>query len=173
MYSSHFRPPIKYITSKQLSNLFETQSENASAKIAIIVQQKDVEGYELRNRKKTNWHQLPQYTVHVFQTAFGLSANNFFFDVINKATQQLKPAGIIDRIIEQCYPFKRTLLAEKNWKVLKLNDLIFGFVIWMGWCMVCTGVFFGECVFKNLRGKRIVKKKIVKLKYAKIHPTEL
>jgi hypothetical protein len=54
---------------------------------------------------------------------------------------------------------------------LSLSDLSFGFVIWLVTCAVAVVVFIGEIVTKFIE-KFEKPKKLVKVKFAKVHPLE-
>lgn len=152
--SSISRPKINYVTGYEFYKIFNSQSQNASAKIALIIIEENLKGFDLVFKKPSKWYKIPNFSILVSQIGFGLSTNNYFFNNIDKLTQHLTSAGILRRFIDQCFPMKRQFTIEKKWKVLIMEDLNFGFVIWFVSCAACIATLVAE-VFVYLTIKQI------------------
>ncbi|CAG9810963.1 unnamed protein product [Chironomus riparius] len=156
----------------QYSELFLTQSKNASAKIALIAQELgltmiSVGGHNIK------WHKLPNYSIYVSQSGFGFAPNNFFYRIIDETVERLVSGGIMNRMVDMCLPLMRSQLMPKTAFVLKVENLEFGFVIWMGCCGLCVACFLSESiiwnVWKFMRYYR-TQKEPIKIKFEKIYP---
>ncbi|CAG9810966.1 unnamed protein product [Chironomus riparius] len=165
-------PQIHFHTDEENYKMFMTQSKNASAKIAMIAQELTHKMFE-HYGYNIKWHKLPNYCISVSQSGFAFLQNNFFFRIVDETVQRLTSAGIINRLIEQCYPLKGNRFEAKAPSVLKIEDLDFGFVIWIGCCAACVACFVAESLFwmicnilKDLKDKSTTNK----LKFAKVSP---
>lgn len=121
-----------------------TQSRNASAKIAVLVQSTALDNLESKRGIKYNWYMLPDVYFHQSVTGIFIKRNNFFYQVINKVLQRWVSTGIIDHMIKNVFKPKRKFIKEKEWDVLTLENLRFGFVIWLGTCCVSIIAFILE-----------------------------
>lgn len=124
-------------------------------------------------RDNIKWHRLPNYSLIVGQSGFAFRANNFFFRIVDETVQRLTSAGILNLMIERCFPAKKSEIDVKEPFVLKMEDLNFGFIIWFGCCGLCGASFVTEKLFwyfcwiiKFMKAK----KKLKKIKFMKIHP---
>ncbi|KAL7015543.1 hypothetical protein ACKWTF_016509 [Chironomus riparius] len=113
------------------------------------------------------WHKIPDYTFQVTQTGFVIAANNFMFQIFNQITQRLTSTGLMNHMVQKCFNFQKNESELRKWSILFLEDLEFGFFIWLGFCGVCCVIFIAElltlkllCLFKRLK----IKNKILKLK---------
>jgi hypothetical protein len=156
-----------------------TQSRNASAKSAIIINTMTLKVYENYLIEASKWHRIPDYSFQVSQSGLGFMPNNFFFDIINKIVQRLTPAGIIDHIIEACFRPKLMFVYHKQLKVLTVDQLSFGINIWLGFCAISICAFAAEVLVWFLKSKirnlSKASKSCVKSKFknAKVHPKSL
>ena len=173
---SIFRPEIKQIDDDVHTNLLITQSQNVSAKIAILTEAQVLRTLDYFFIKSTRWYKLPEYTFQVSQLGLVLTANHFLFENVDKMIQRLTSSGIMKFILNKCILPKVNLVVGKTSSVLTLKDLSFGFVIWLSFCGVCFCVFMFESIFWILNRKieNLMKKEkkleVRKVKYAKVHP---
>lgn len=81
----------------------------------------------------------------------------------------LIPTGIMNHLVEIHY--------TKSWKfqkpevgpsTLKVNDLLFGFNIWFGFCLISTLAFVAELGLKLLKSRTSKR-----IKFIKIHPSKI
>ena len=93
--------------------------------------------------KSLNWHQLKNVNFQVSQISFYFFINNFFIHIIDKATQRMTSAGIMNFQISLLFSSKQVKVYKK-WKVLTMENLHFGFVIWLCSCAVTVVVFVTE-----------------------------
>ena len=130
--------------------------------------------YEKNFGKSLNWHKIPNYNLQVTNIGFTFGPHNFFFEIIDKITQQLTSAGLIDHFIEFCFPKAKHEDFFRHWSVLKLENLEFGFIIWLGCCGICGGCFVVEIIAnlarKSIQNSRETEKLPKKIKFAKVHP---
>jgi hypothetical protein len=88
-------------------------------------------------------------------SAFGMPANNMLMSQLNNLIRRLNEAGITKHLIEfGKWFFSRIFIEEvvDPRRILSLNDLGFGFVIWLAACFVSFSVFVMEIlifIFKN------------------------
>ncbi|CAG9810964.1 unnamed protein product [Chironomus riparius] len=165
-------PQVHNVSGEDYYNIFMTQSRNASAKIAIIM---DEFALKMHNSYGSNikWQKIPNYSIWVSQCGFGFRTNNYFFRIVDETVQWLVSGGIMTRLIQKCYPSKRNRIEIKTPSVFKVENLDFGFVIWIGCCAACAICFVAESfywifynIFKDIRNKNTPKK----VKFAKISP---
>lgn len=171
--ASIFRPTIIQTTEDNFTRLFLTQSENASAKAALIITQNTITVFEKLWKIKSKWHRIPHYCFQVSQLGFSFPRNHFLFDVANNVSQYFTSAGIMDFLIEKCFPQKIKFIHLKTRIVLTWATLRFGFVIWFGCCGVAFVVFAAEMLYWNCWNiciKRKAVKKLRKIVHAKVHP---
>lgn len=102
----------------------------------------------------------------VSHAGFYFFPNNFFLQIIDKATQQLTSTGIVNYLANLFLQRKQIPDLTKKWKVLTLNKLRFGFIIWLWSCAGALGVF----VVEVLLWIAVRKIQIAFGKKLKIHP---
>ena len=131
-----------------LNNLIFTQSKNSSAKLALIIQSNVLELYNIdKVNNDGKWHVIPDYTLQVSQTGFAFAANNYAYEGFNEITQRLTSAGVMDHMIQKCFGRQKSILDKKHWSVLVINNLEFGFFIWLACCAFCFFIFIFEIFF--------------------------
>ena len=167
------------IDENQIFNYMTTQSRNSSAKIAIIAHQLELR-YMQSKRNNINWYKLPNYSLKVTQVGFSFSPNNFFYEIVDKVTQNLNSGGLISYILDTCGFFRHKFPPEKKLLSLKMEKLNFGFVIWIVCCGICVTTFMFEIVYWILKRKfEIFMSQIgisshnvrpMQINYAKIYP---
>ena len=97
--------------------------------------------------KSLKWHQLKNVNFFVSQIGFFFLPNNVFLHIIDKETQRLTSAGIMNHLLNLVYKDKRSFTFRKEWKVLTIENLQFGFVIWLCSCAVAVSFFILEVMF--------------------------
>lgn len=122
----------------------KTQSQNSSAKLAIITQKSTLEIYYISYGDNGKWHVIPDYTLQVSQTGFVFSSNNFLLKPFDEITQRLTSTGVMNHIVRKCFDNHRNVDEKNKWSVLTTQSLSFGFTIWLGCCGACIVVFIGE-----------------------------
>jgi hypothetical protein len=89
---------------------------------------------------------------HIFMALCGLASqpNHFTFDLMDEVIQYLFQAGITDQLTDyHKYVMRETIQQEepRRPQVFRLEDLSFGFVVWLVACGFCIAVFFSETYF--------------------------
>lgn len=142
------RPPVQAVNLSKFASLILTQSKNSSAKIAIMVEDITIFKHESVNQQSLNWTVLPNFVFQILPMSFATTANNFFFHILDKTTRQLTDAGIIQRMLFNSFGPKYVKRTKTRPVVLKVNDLSFGFVIFLVSLAVSLAVFLCELMVK-------------------------
>jgi hypothetical protein len=152
----------------------KTQPQNSSAKISLVVQSNSLEYFQ--QHKSLNWHQLKNINFHVNQISFYFFINNFFLNIVDEAIQRLTSTGIMNFQISLMFT-SRQVNEHKKCKVLTLENLSFGFVIWLCSLVVTVVAFAMEIVLfvaikeVKRRFSRYVRNKWSK--YAVVYPVKV
>ena len=129
-----------------MNQILQNQSQNSTGKISLILQESSLDVLQLSLRKSLNWHQLKNINFQVNQVGFFFLRNNYFLPIIDRETQQLTSAGIMNYLVNLVYNNRFLFTSEKEWKVLSIENLRFGFVIWLYSCAVTVVVFVAEVI---------------------------
>ena len=123
-----------------------------------------------------SWQKIPNFYLDVGQSGFLFNANNFFFHIVDETIQRLVSCGIMNHLIHKSFPLEFKFIVEKSASVLSVEDLDFGFIIWLGCCAVCAVCFILEILiwifckkYEHLTGHKIPKK----VKFVKVWPTKI
>jgi len=128
-----------------------------------------------------SWNKLNDFLVMRTFDAFTFIGSSFYFRMLNKVISNLIPTGIMSHLVENFYSkkikFKR---IGKDPKILNVDDLAFGFNIWLGFCAISVVAFVIElilglkCCRKNL-SFMVLKRKLInrKMKFEKVHPVSI
>ena len=153
---------------EELTDIILKQSQNSTAKISVIFQENSLNFLEYNHGRSLTWHQLKNVNFHVHQIGFFFFPNNFFLNIIDIETQWLTSAGIMNYLVNLIYKDKRSFLSIKEWKVLTMEKLQFGFVIWLCSCAVTVVVFVVEIMFWiAIRRAKIRLQRIIRCKWNK------
>ncbi|KAL7010550.1 hypothetical protein ACKWTF_016912 [Chironomus riparius] len=131
--------------------LYETQAENASAKVALEV----TDAYhnyatEKLGRKFDNWMQLKNFVLATSHGGFGMLFNSFYFDMIDETVNSLIESGIM-KLIYESY-IKQTVkkkISRVMCKVIGFEDLQIYFIMWSGFCCVSILCFIIEVLMRR------------------------
>ncbi|CAG9801205.1 unnamed protein product [Chironomus riparius] len=141
-------PKIFRMSSNAYTTAYLLQSQNSSAKMALIVDELFTMFLSIKNDIKTlNWYKLDNIVVYTFHDAFVFMDNAFYFRMYNKIINDFIPTGIMNHLITNFYirKFDYEKIIEDP-KVLNLADLAFGFNIWLCACLVSVFGFIAEHV---------------------------
>lgn len=106
--------------------------------------------------------------IYVCHGGFATLQNAFYFDMIDKVVKNLLSTGIMKHLIEENAGSIINLQDDKkDPKVLNLNDLLFGFNIWLGSCFLSAIAFTGELLTRLCKKRR----KFFKVSFAKVYPS--
>lgn len=142
-------------------------------KICFFVSDTVKQEFEATLDEQSGWNVLDEI-VFVHQSVLTTWHSSFYFRILKQGVDRLTDAGIMKYLIDTYIYERRELLQPASEpQVLYVEDLMFGFNIWIGFCIVCGVVFFIEILLgiRWLR-KRILSifKKYKKVKYAKTKP---
>lgn len=144
--------------------MFQSQSQNVSAKLALCVDELLQSMIELEVQKNYDWNELKNVVMHTMHEVFLFRGHSYFFRMFDILITKLISAGVMQHLVKNHYFQKfRFEKFNESAKVLTIEDLLFGFNIWFGCCCVSSLAFIIEQT-KRLR------KKPRKLKFGKIHP---
>ena len=136
------------ISPKKFMRTYLTQSENVSAKIALCIEENLANFMDYividRYQKELGWKYLKDPVMYTIFEVFLFYDHTYYFRMMKNAIDSLIPNGIMKYLIENYY-LKTSKLPqiEMEPKVLSLDDLLFGFKIWLGCCLIS---FFGLMV---------------------------
>lgn len=171
------RPPIKSLKLDEDSELVSTQSQNTSAKMAIVADEILTTFHDTQNKGQNPWNQLDD---RFYATRIGIATQHsaFYYRMIKDTVDKLTDTGIIKHLIKTRVLIRRKYpkdVAEP--KILNIEDLLFGFNIFLGFCLICGIIFWIELILgmKIIRTNLnlvILRRKLMTrtLKFAKIHP---
>lgn len=146
-----YSPKIIYLPSQfDFDAIFEDQIQNSSAKLAFFCEERLYHEFTYKFGK-TGFMMKDR----LYSTTGGVSliANNFFLRLLEKGMRNLIPSGIPQHSMEyhSAYWIRRLGNFKKNPQVLKIEDLSFGFLIWIGSCGISVAVFMLETINVQLR----------------------
>ncbi|KAG5671220.1 hypothetical protein PVAND_001429 [Polypedilum vanderplanki] len=150
--------------------LYAKNSENSAARMGLIIV--DLSIYSLNEilNQKIIWNKLNEEinSAHLNLVFFHSS---FFYEQMKKIYSRLAAAGIVhylyNKNINNSKEFSPQIDDQKVPQVFTLNELSFGFVIWLGTLSVAVIVFLIEIFIWLIKNKE---KKQKKLKFAKVAP---
>jgi len=91
----------------------------------------------------------------------------YHFRMLPNVINNLIPTGIMKQLVEQYYTKKCEYSRfEEHQKVLSVDDLLFGFKIWLGSCLVSFLAFVGEHIYSWYKAPK-------KVRFEKIEPLEI
>ncbi|CAG9811064.1 unnamed protein product [Chironomus riparius] len=160
-------PPVKVVKSRSFLNLYSTQSQNSSAKLALIVDEIFTNYFDSISKQRNHeWNKLDSvlFTTHDNFIFFG---SCFYAGMLHRAINNLIPTGVMDYLIENFYTKRWKFENEEaEPKVLSLDDLSFGFNIWLGSCLVSFVAFAAEHgIAYILRPKKLKFAKVLPIRY--------
>lgn len=145
-----------------------TKSQNSTAKIALCLDDLLLNYIEFLQHKNLNWNQLDN-NLYTTTEVFQFWSHSFYFRMFKILIDNLIPTGIMVHLVEnnftRAWKFEK---PEEGPKVLEVDDLLFGFNIWFGCCIISTFSFVTELGFNLLKPK-----KSKRIKFMKIHPTKI
>lgn len=168
-FSNYFRKDVRIANPIGFLNAYITQSQNASAKLALTVDQFYTNYVNSKFIKKNHdWNKIDK----VFLTShdvFHFYGSSYYTRMLIKIIDDLIPTGVMDYLIEKYYTKKWKFgKIGKEPNILSLESLAFGFNIWISSCLICVLVFVAELVVKFITKS----KKPKKIKYAKVNPID-
>ena len=147
-------------------NMFLTQSHNSSAKTGLCVDELFQNFFEYQLRENFKWNQLEDLVLYTTYEAFFFWKGAYYLRMHNNVINSLIPTGIMSYLVEKHYTRKwKFEKIQKEPKVLSLDDLLFGFNIWIGCCLISCLALIAEKVRKSIKKPKVVK-------FLKTHPAD-
>ncbi|CAG9808423.1 unnamed protein product [Chironomus riparius] len=167
-------PNVLPISTKKFYEIFLTQSQNASSKTALCVDDFLLNFVANFTKSNHDWIQLKQSILYTTHEAFVFLGPSFYYRMFKKLIDSLISTGVMKYLIENFYTKDRIFKRSKGGpKILTIPDLMFGFNIWIGFCFISFSLFLGEqlarYVEKRTKPVKIVQHRIVVVK--RLHST--
>ncbi|KAL7025526.1 hypothetical protein ACKWTF_013514 [Chironomus riparius] len=144
-------------------NYYKFYSQNSFAKMCLIIE--DLLQDELDAYVHPKWNKIELENIFISHQAFIFHQHSFYFRMMFKTVNSLIDTGIMKHLTDNYLRQKKFIVLEEIPMSLKLNDLSYGFNIWLGFCGMSLIIFFVETM------KKVKKDKVpIVLKFAKVHP---
>lgn len=119
-----------------------SQSQNASSKLAFMLSNREM-------NTMVNKYKIPpikmKESLITLNIGFGFNANNFMYGLTEDVIEKLFPMGILQHWTDfNVLNSDSNVKKKKVPKVLKMDDLSFGFVLWLVACGVSCLCFLIE-----------------------------
>ena len=151
---------------KEFEETLLKQSHNVSYKTALCVDEFNQNYIESNSRSNLDWNVLrdPLYTQ---LDVFVFLSRAYYFRMFKILVDDLIATGVMKHLVENYYTRKYKFeKVEEGPKVLSINDLLFGFNIWLGCCLISLLAFVAERITRFIKPI----KKPSKIKFSKIFP---
>jgi hypothetical protein len=125
---------------------------NSSAKLAFFIE--DIQYSSFNALCRGAALTLKNFTHHTYVAGLFTSQNSFIFYPINKILEKIIPAGIPQHLydLHLLMMFKKyEPVLNSGPKVLTVDDLSFGFVLWLGACGISVAGFVFEILMFQMR----------------------
>ena len=176
-FSQFSRPLIKLLEYDEEALLVYKQSQKSSAKIALLVDDILTTFYDSENKGQNPWNQLDE---RFFAVTIGIATlqSSFYFRIIKDTVDRLTDTGVIRHLINtRVLMLKKYPKDESEPKILSLEDLSYGFNIFLGFCLISGLIFIVELILglkfcrKNMSFNHLRKKlRNTKIKFTKVKP---
>ncbi|KAG5671219.1 hypothetical protein PVAND_001428 [Polypedilum vanderplanki] len=164
---------VKHVLFEIIQEIYLNYFDNTSAKIALILDEQIPVNFHVHLNHDHKWFVLDENYERT-HFSLGFIRSTFFYDQMQRVFPRLVSSGIINYIYKQnmikSLKFSMKKIYGKIPQIFTLDDLTFGFVIWLGTLSLAFVVFLIEfCTWPFLKRKRS-EKKLRKLKYSKVGP---
>ncbi|KAG5679805.1 hypothetical protein PVAND_009343 [Polypedilum vanderplanki] len=136
--------------SVEIFEIYKTQFDNGTAKLSLLVPHHMIPGLNLLSGDYIPWRLLNEI-YGTFQFSFAFFPNNFLYQPLNDAMENLNSAGILQYLYRKLFfdsryspRYTKKFIEESEPQVFALSDLDFGFYVWLGTCAVAIFVFLIE-----------------------------
>ena len=173
------RPTIIGTSLNKELDLTYSQSQNSSAKIALIVNDNEAKNYEIINKGRDTWNKFDN---SFFTTHLGIAVEHysFYFRMLKNVVDRMTDAGVMAHLMKtKLFNTRSYPKPESEPNVLNIDDLLFGFNIWAGFCGISGFAFVIETILGIKSCRKILifdylKKrfKFKKVKFAKVHQSK-
>ena len=119
-----------------------------------------------QTKENHEWNRLDETVLYTTHDAFMFWNFAFHFRMLHNVINSLIPTGIMKLLVEQFYTKSYEFpKLENNPNVLTLDDLMFGFKIWIVSCLVSLIAFVGEIIYSWYKAPK-------KIRFEKVQPLE-
>ena len=147
------RQNIVEISPDLFTNLFATQSQNASAKLALVIDEINLQALNQFTNTNPDWNQIDYGNMFKSQQVFAFHNHAFYFRMLKKTIDDMIDTGQMENLIKNsCSNSENNRDRYDGPKVLAMSDLEFGFYIWIGCCCVSIFGFVLEFLWSYFRG---------------------
>jgi len=130
---------------------FRKESRNDTLKLAFHMTDHIQSIIMNEYRIYDDWNRLEDFMLLVRFGAFSMPQSAFYFKMIEQTTNRLIDTGVMKHLIEDVIKEKPGIKCpEDPPKVLTIQDLAFGFNIWIGFCVISLFGFILETLFSRL-----------------------
>ncbi|CAG9798468.1 unnamed protein product [Chironomus riparius] len=158
---------ITQISLFDFKKAFLTQSQNVTAKLALCVDEFNLNFIESEIKRNNDWNQLDDSVLYTHQEVFMFWSHSYYFRMYKMLIDSLIPTGIMKYLVDTYYTKKLQFEKfDEGPKVLSVDDLLFGFKIWLGCCLISVLSFVAEILYQIILKPR-------KIEFYKVHPIEL
>ncbi|CAG9798469.1 unnamed protein product [Chironomus riparius] len=165
---------FKIVDPKSFKDLFLTQSQNVSAKLALCVDELFQNIIEKDSKRNYDWNQLKNFALYTTHEVFVYRSHSYFLRMIDTLINDLIPTGIMKYLVENHFNKKwKFEMVDEGPKVLNLDNLFFGFNIWLGCCLISFMSLIIELVVGLIIPVRYEYEKSRKIKFKKVSPMPL
>ncbi|CAG9803589.1 unnamed protein product [Chironomus riparius] len=147
-------PKFKNFTLTELYESYLNMSKNYSIKRALHIPDYIQSSIMLHFKRHDDWNKLENFKIFVGFGSFAMFQSAFYFRMIEQTTNRLIDTGIMKYLIEHIAT-ENIRIKKSNVlpKVLSLEDLLFGFNIWIGFCCLSLASFIFEILSLKLQIK--------------------
>ena len=111
--------------------IFLTQSQNSSAKIALIIDDFKLQEMKRLAGEDQHWFQIEYDTQFTTHQVVAFHDYAFYFRMLKKTVDTMIDTGFMENLMGKYYPKTQSSKdPESGPKVLSMTDLEFGFRIW-------------------------------------------
>lgn len=135
-------PEIEEISESEMIDIYSYSSRNYSAKTALLLEELYLKNLEYNTQVK--WKNLELNDKVVFQLGYAFQQHSFSFRMLHKTVNSLINTGIMNHLVDLHLEAKDLIEMKEKAKLLDINDLLSGFIIWMGLCGISIMVFLIE-----------------------------
>ncbi|XP_070508928.1 uncharacterized protein [Chironomus tepperi] len=132
-------------------NLYCDNYDKVSSKLAFFFE--DIQYSSLNSFCQGSAIKLKKFRNDVVLSSFLTYRNSFIYDILKEILEKIIPAGIpqylVEYHMEQVYK-KYEPIENNEPKVLTVDDLTFGFVVWLGSCGIAVLGFIYEILRFNV-----------------------
>jgi hypothetical protein len=141
---------IRTVHPNDLFRIFMSKSRNASAKIALIIDEDHLQELNQYPQMYSGWNRIGHGNMFTSQQVIGFHEYAFYFRMLKKSIDNMIDTGHIENLVKRNYNTNSQNfdVADDDPRVLAMSDLGFGFWIWVGCCCVSIVGFVIEQLFR-------------------------